>query len=340
MNKITWNRMVLMAAERFNKMTFLMITAVLLACFSFGFVANSEAAAADKSKSASVQGRIRISGAWALYPMMVKWSEEFRKINPNVKIDVSAGGAGKGIADALNDMVDIGMVSREIRPEETKQKAYYVPVVKDAVFPTINQSNPVLAELMKKGLQKKVFADFWITGRNMTWGEAAGVANNQKVRVYTRSDSCGAAETWAKYLGKQQEDLKGVSVYGDPGVAEAVRKDASAIGFNNLNYAYDLKSGKPVPGLQIVPIDVNENGKIDPSERLLTKQDAMQAVVSGVYPSPPARDLYLVSKESFKGPAKEFVKWILSDGQKYVEETGYIKISPSQIKGALVKVGK
>lgn len=286
-----------------------------------------------------VSGTIRVSGAWALYPMMVKWAEEFKKVHLKVRIDVSAGGAGKGITDALSGLVDIGMVSRELRPEELRQNAFYVPVVKDAVFPTINQNNPVFKEVAKKGLKKKAFVDLWIFGASKNWGELTGTLNNQKVRVYTRSDSCGAAETWAKYLGKQQEDLKGVAVYGDPGVAEAVRKDKAGIGYNNLNYAFDMKTGKPVAGLQIVPIDVNENGKIDASERLRTKQEAIHAVVSGIYPSPPARDLYLVSKEAFKGPAKEFVRWILSDGQKYVEEVGYLKINTAQLKHAMSKIG-
>ncbi|MDQ5984364.1 MAG: Protein SphX [Syntrophus sp. SKADARSKE-3] len=317
------------------------VIAVWVSCFLLvGLAGINEAAAGNQSPALSVQGRIRVSGAWALYPMMVKWAEEFKKVNPKVRIDISAGGAGKGVVDALSGLVDIGMVSREIRQEEARQKAFYIPVVKDAVFPTINQNNPVLAELMKKGLKKKAFVDLWISGRPMTWGELAGVVSPQKVRVYTRSDSCGAAETWAKYLGKQQEDLGGVAVYGDPGVAEAVRKDVSGIGFNNLNYAYDMKTGRPVPGIQIVPIDANENGKIDPSERLRTKQEAIHAVVSGVYPSPPARDLYLVSKESFKGSAKEFVRWILTSGQKYVEDVGYLRISPVQLKSALNKMGR
>jgi phosphate transport system substrate-binding protein len=136
-----------------------------------------------------------------------------------------------------------------------------------------------------------------------------------------------------------QEDLKGVAVYGDPGVAEAVRRDPAGIGYNNLNYAYDMRSGKPVAGLQIVPIDVNENGKIDTDERLATKQDAVKAVLSGRYPSPPARALYIVTKGKFKGTANVFVKWILSDGQRYAEDVGYVKMSPAQIKEALKKLG-
>ena len=314
-----------------------MITALIIC--QFVFINPNLSWAATPAKEASIQGKIRISGAWALYPMMVKWAEEFKKVNPGVRIDVSAGGAGKGIADALGGLVDIGMVSRELRPEELRQKAFYVPVVKDAVFPTINQNNAVFKELMQKGLKKKVLQDMWVSGGTLTWGELLGLKSKDKIRVYTRSDSCGAAETWAKYLGVQQEDLKGVAVYGDPGVAEAVRKDKSGIGYNNLNYAFDFKTGVPIAGIQVVPIDVNENGRIDPAERLRTKQEAIKAVLSGVYPSPPARDLYLVTKESFSGTAKVFVRWILSDGQKFVDEVGYLKISKVQIKDALKKTG-
>jgi phosphate transport system substrate-binding protein len=319
------------------KKNFAVIASLLFFCF--GYIGIYTACSRGDEKQSASEGRIIISGAWALYPMMVKWAEEFKKIHPKVRIDISAGGAGKGVTDALSGLVDIGMVSRDLRPEELRQKAFYVPVVKDAVFPTINAANPVMQELVQKGLNKKDFIDLWLSGNNPIWGDLTGTASNRKIRVYTRSDSCGAAETWAKYLGAQQEDLKGVAVYGDPGIAEAIRKDKDGIGYNNLNYAYDMKTGMPVAGIKIVPIDVNNNGRIDPKEKLDTKHDAIEAVQAGVYPSPPARDLYLVTKEAFSGQTKEFVQWILSDGQKYVDEVGYLKLSSSQINDAQKKMG-
>ena len=81
----------------------------------------------------TMSGQISISGAFALYPMAQKWVDEFNKIYPNIRIDVSAGGAGKGIADALGGMVDIGLVSREIYPAELRKGAYPIAVTKDAV---------------------------------------------------------------------------------------------------------------------------------------------------------------------------------------------------------------
>jgi phosphate transport system substrate-binding protein len=291
------------------------------------------------AEGGELQGTIKVSGAWALYPMMVTWAEQFQKIHPRVRLDVSAGGAGKGVADALAGLVDIGMVSREVKPEEIEQGAFYVRVVKDAVFVTINGSNPVWESLATRGVQRQTFVDLWIDGRAMTWGEAAGTDSTDAVNVYTRSDACGAAETWAKYLGGAQEDVVGIAVYGDPGLAEAVRSDPLAIGFNNLNYAYDASTGLPVAGLQVVPIDVNENGQVDPEEDLSTKSQAMQAIAVGVYPSPPARDLNLMTKGQFQGLVKEFVRWILTDGQQYVEEAGYIRLTDAQIEESLAKLG-
>ncbi|MDH7499121.1 MAG: substrate-binding domain-containing protein [candidate division NC10 bacterium] len=313
----------------------------ILACFLFACSPQGkEFQESASGKQGEPKGTIRVSGAWALYPMMVKWGEEYSRLHPEIRIDVSAGGAGKGAADALAGMVDIGMVSREIKPEEIAQGGFFVPVVKDAVFPMVCEQNPVLSTLSRKGLKQSQFIDLWIRDKRLTWGDVTGTASREKVQVYTRSDSCGAAETWAKYLGgKHQEDLKGIGVYGDPGLAEAVRKDPLGIGYNNLNFAYDSKSGSPIAGLRVVPIDVNENGRVDAKELLDTKERAIQAVTSGAYPSPPARDLYLLGKGRFKDPTKSFVRWILTDGQRFVEEVGYIPLARRQLEGALERIG-
>jgi phosphate transport system substrate-binding protein len=170
------------------------ILAAILIFIHVGFGGSAVAGAQTSLPEKKLEGRIRVSGAWALYPMMVTWAEEFKKIHPGVRIDISAGGAGKGVTDALSGLVDIGMVSRDLRPEELKQKAFYVPVVKDAVFPTINAANPVLKELTEKGLSKKDFINLWLSGRSMIWGDVTKTDNHRKIRVYTRSDSCGAAE--------------------------------------------------------------------------------------------------------------------------------------------------
>ena len=104
----------------------------------------------NESNKNKLSGSISISGAFALYPMAVKWAEEFQKINLNVRIDVSAGGAGKGMTDVLQNMVDVTMVSRKIKVEEIQKGAWFITVTKDAVLPVINASNPILTVIQKK----------------------------------------------------------------------------------------------------------------------------------------------------------------------------------------------
>jgi len=283
---------------------------------------------------------IKVSGAWALYPMMVKWAEEYQKIHPEVRIDVSAGGAGKGMADALGELVDIGMVSREIFPEEIERGAFWVSAVKDAVVPTVNENNSVLEDLLTKGVKRQTFIDIWINGNITSWGEVVGRPEvTDEIHVYTRSDACGAAKTWAKYLGYNQEDLLGVAVYGDPGLAEAVSEDSLGIGYNNINYAYDLETEQPVEGIVVFPLDLNDNGQVDENENFYnTRDEIVEAIATGAYPSPPARDLHLVTKGKFTGVTKEFVNWILTDGQQYVSETGYIQLPEERLAEELAKL--
>jgi phosphate transport system substrate-binding protein len=116
------------------------------------------------AEGGDLQGTITISGAWALYPLMVRWGEEFQKLHPDVRFDISAGGAGKGMADALANAVDIGMVSREIYAEEVEKGAFWVSVTKDAVFPTVSEGNPVWEDLRQQGIDQETFIGIYITG--------------------------------------------------------------------------------------------------------------------------------------------------------------------------------
>ena len=293
----------------------------------------------DNNVADDLDGTINISGAFALYPITVKWAEEFKKLHPKVKFNISAGGAGKGITDALSGLVDIGLASRDITPEETHKGAYTVFVTKDAVIPTFNTGNPDAAALLAKGVKREQFANVFVTGSIKDWKQIAGKVS-VPIHVYTRSDAAGAAETWSKYFNKKQEDLLGVAVYGDPGLAQAVKKDVTAIGFNNSAYLYDLKTRKQVAGVHALPIDVNGNGKIDADENFYgTIDELTEAIATGKYPSPPARNLgFLFKGKPKKKELVEFVKYVLTDGQKFIDENGYIALSKAKLKDELKKV--
>lgn len=285
------------------------------------------------------QGQVRISGAFALYPMTQRWSDEYTKANPDVQFMISAKGAGAGMTDVLNGMVDLAMFSRAVTKEEESKGAWKIAVAKDVVLPTINASNPAYAELKKRGLTQEEFKKIYITQEITDWSEL-GLENGGKINLYTRGDACGAAEMWAKYLGGKQEDLKGIGVNSDPGICEAVIQDVKGVGFNNINYAYDIKTGKTLKGIAIIPIDINGNGSIDADEDLYSDMKLVnKSIREGKFPEPPARELYFISKGK---PTNEivldFLKYVLTDGQAFVEESGYVKLPEERIKEELKKL--
>jgi len=290
----------------------------ILMVVNFLLIAGPGAAREDAKE---LEGTITLSGAWAIYPTAVSWSEAFQKIHPKVRIDVSAGGAGKGAADAIGGLVDIGMVSREPDPSEVKQGITPVYILHDAVFPVVSEANPALTYILKRGVKRETLAGIYIGGNVTRWDEAIGHdIGNKAIHTYTRSDSCGAAASWAAFFNKKQDDLKGVGVYGDPGLLETVKIDPLGIGYNNFSYVF-TRDGSLVKGARLVPIDSNGNGIADPDEILEDRQAAVRAIESGSYPV--TRKNYFFVKGKPKGIVKDFIEFTLSDeGSTIVDKVG------------------
>lgn len=320
----------------YNKLLHLFILLIGVGC-SGG--KQKQPAMNDVPSNGRLNGTIQLSGAFALYPMAVKWAEEFRKIHPHVTLDISGGGTGKGMTDLLSGMVDIGLVSREVYPEELKLGAYPIAVAKDAVVLTVHARNPEIETIRRVGLSRAKADQLW-SRKLSTWGELLGNASKLPIHVFTRSDACGAAETFAAWFGKSQEELQATALFGDPGIAAAVQKDRLAIGYNNMAYTYDQQTKKPFDGLAVMPIDLDGDGSIAPEECFYESSETlMQAIQTGRYPSPPARDLYLITKGKPLRP--EVVAWlsfVLTDGQQYLHEIGYIGLSTEQLEREIAKL--
>lgn len=275
-------------------------------------------------------GNISLSGAFALYPIVVLWAEDFKAEHPNVRFNISAGGAGKGIADALTGMVDIGLVSRDIHPQELKKNAYPIHVAKDAVVCTFNKNHVNYALLKERGLTQEEMENIFVHKKYTYWSDIDPRLTRDKIITYVRSDAAGAAETWANFFKQKQEDLQGIGIFGDPGLAQAIKDNKSSIGFNNINYVYDLKTKKTADKIAIIPLDSNNDGKIDSSENFYaTIDDLTDAIATHKYPSPPARDLTFVThgKPTSKLLIK-FIEFVLSkQSQGYLLANGYVPLN-------------
>ncbi|MBV9963960.1 MAG: PstS family phosphate ABC transporter substrate-binding protein [Parafilimonas sp.] len=318
------------------------ITIVALLAFIINF--NGVPAHAPSTLAAKSPKTVSISfsGAYALYPLTQLWASEYNKTHPDVRFDIQSGGAGKGLTDCLSGAVDVAMFSRELTPSE-KAQVWSLWLCKDAILPTINASNPYAKQLKIRGLKKAealaIYSDHTIT----TWEDLLGINSKttHKINVYTRADAAGAADTWASFFGKKQDGLKGIGVNGDPGLADAVKKDVNGIGYNSYPFIYDIKSGKKVAGIDVIPIDVNGNGTIDPEENFYDNERIFQkAVNDGKYPAPPVRNLYFLLKANTKARPEilDFFQWVLTDGQKFLMQAGFVPLPKGDLNSSLKKL--
>ena len=90
------------------------LTACLLptGCGKSGRVGNGDAVA-----KVSIQNK----GSDTMVNLAQVWAEEYRKVAPNVEVEVSGGGSGQGIAALLKGTIDIANCSRNMKPEEIEQ---------------------------------------------------------------------------------------------------------------------------------------------------------------------------------------------------------------------------
>lgn len=278
-----------------------------------------------------LKGEIYISGAFALYPLTLVWAEEFQERYPLVTINISGGGAGKGVTDVINGMVDIAMVSRDLRSTEIEKGLYTEIVAKDAVVFIMNATHKSFAKLSQTGISIQKLEDIFINQKIFYWSEldSSYPKKEEEIHVYIRSDACGAAETAASVFKKHQEDMEGIGVYGDPGITSVVIKDKKGLGYCNLGFAYDLVERYPHKNLGIIPIDFDNDGRLSANEDIFKNLDELSRAISlDVLPLPPARNLYFVLNSNYpKSEAVErFLDFILNEGQEMVSSAGYAPI--------------
>jgi phosphate transport system substrate-binding protein len=277
-------------------------------------------------------GPIKITGAFALFPLTQVWVKEFQKTHPYTKFDVQAIGSGRGLKEIIDGKTDLAMISSDL-PSGVDTFLWVIPVARLACVPVISPKNPHLQDILKGGIKKDDLSGLFSGNNLKSWGELSGKAQQDKPHVYVRSDSSGATDVLARFLWLQTAEMKGTPVDGEEKMMEAIKNDPLALGYCNFIYAIDLNSNKFKDDLVILPFDLNQNGKLDIKENFYDSVSHLQrAMWLGKYPCALTRNLYLVSngKPATK-EVVEFLIWVLTEGQKLVPAQGYIELHSFEI---------
>jgi len=285
----------------------------------------------------SLSGNFTVSGAYALYPLVLKWADDFMIIHPGVKIDVLKTGTGQGITDLIEKKVQLVMISRPLNDEEKEANIWAIPVAKDGVVPIVNQKNPYLDKIIKQGLSPDELQRLFISEESVPWAELFDKTGKEKAVVFSRADESGAADMIAGFFFKKASDLQGTKVSGDDEMIKSVQANPLAIGFCNFSYAFTNPSGERKENIQIVPFDLDYDNNINRKEMPFENLEvAHRSIWLGLYPESLCRELTIGSVGKPSDPLIiEFLKYVLSDGQDDVKTLGLCELNNVYIRMAL-----
>jgi phosphate transport system substrate-binding protein len=279
------------------------------------------------TKTTGVAGTLTSVGSDTLNNLMTLWAEDYKKLYPNINIQIQGAGSSTAPPALTESTANLGPMSRMMKSVEIaafeKAKGYKptaVPVAIDALAVFVHKDNPV--KFMNMDIVDAIFSDTRKCGHDKAvdnWGDAglSGAWTKRDLQVYGRNSVSG---TYGYFKEKAlcKGDFKN-TVNEQPGsasVVQAVGSSINGIGYSGIGYK--------TSSVRTVPL-VGKDGEIyDASEK---------NALSGKYPL--ARFLYVyVNKEPNKPlPAleAEFLKMVLSkNGQNVVEKDGYIPLPAKQ----------
>jgi phosphate transport system substrate-binding protein len=281
---------------------FVLLLCLLSACSSNSTQANSSAAKYIQNK-----------GSDTIVNLALAWAEKYQAEHPDVRISVTGGGSGTGIAALVNKTVDIANASRQIKPEEVNEaKSNGIDplehiIARDAIAVIVNPENPV------SRLTLKQISDIY-SGKISNWSEVGG--ENRPIVRLSRETNSGThvyfLETVLRLGNSKDKTLFSTDTLLLPsseGIVAEVRQNPNAIGYDGLGYVpKDLKMiaiAKEAGGAYVLPSIATVNDK--------------------TYPI--ARDLYMYTNGEPTGVVKQYLDWILSDeAQKIVADLGFVPV--------------
>jgi phosphate transport system substrate-binding protein len=301
---------------------------------------STQAAALDNAlpeyqKTSGISGNFSSVGSDTLANMMTFWAEEYKRIYPNVNIQIQAAGSSTAPPALTEATANFGPMSRKMKSKEIEafEKRYgYKPtevrVAIDALAVFVHKDNPIEGLTIDQldaifSSTRKCGADKEIT----RWGDIGltGEWETKDLQLYGRNSVSG---TYGYFKDKAlcKGDFRN-SVNEQPGsasVVQSISSSVNAIGYSGIGYK--------TSGVRTVPLAKKGTEYVDAT---------LDNVAEGKYPM--SRFLYVYVNKHPNKPLSpieaEFLKMVLSqEGQKIVEKDGYVPLSGKLAAAELKKL--
>lgn len=286
-------------------------SSILFLSFFLVFLGACGPTSSVETASNSQAAYIENKGSDTIVNLALAWAEKYQSEHPDIRISVTGGGSGTGIASLINKTVDIANASRQIKAEEVDQaKANGVDpvehiIARDAIAVIVNPENPV------SELTLQQISDIY-SGKINNWKELGG--DDRPIVRLSRETNSGThvyfLETVLRLGSKTDKTLFSMDTLLLPsseGIIAELRQNPNAIGYDGLGYVpKDLKMiaiAKQAGGAYVLP-------------SIKTVNDKTYAV---------ARDLYMYTNGEPTGAVKAYLDWIISpEAQQIVADLGFV----------------
>lgn len=288
------------------------------------------------TKGTGVSGNLSSVGSDTLANLMTFWAEGFKKLYPNVNMQIQAAGSSTAPPALTQGTANFGPMSRNMKDNEVQdfQKKYGykptpVPVAVDALALFVHKDNPVKG--LSVPLADAIFSSTLKCGYPKdvtTWGQAGltGPWAGRKIDLYGRNSVSGTYGYFKEHTLCKGDFKSAVKEQpGSAAVVQAIATNINGIGYSGIGYT--------VSGVRAVPLKNGNGDYVAPSAK---------TALDGTYPL--ARYLYVyVNKAPGKAlpPAQaEFLKMVLSkEGQMIVDKDGYVPLPAAQVKKIRASLG-
>jgi phosphate transport system substrate-binding protein len=307
------------------------------------------------------------AGATFPYPIYSKWFDDYHKVKPDIKINYQSIGSGGGIRQFTSKTVDFGATDGPMTEQQlfaVDGKALHVPTVIGAVVPVYNLDG--VPELKLDG---DLLAGIFL-GTITSWDDAAiknlnpGVSlPSSMITVVHRADGSGTTYCFVDYLSKLSPAWKkkvgkgtsvnwpvGLGAKGNEGIAGLVKQTKNSIGYceaiyakqNNLTFA----SVKNQAGKFVIASIESISAAAEAAAANMPKDFRVSITnASGEKSYPISTFTWLLVYQNNTGSTgavlKDFLGWMLEDGQKSAPALGYAPLPESvksMVKNAIISI--
>jgi len=279
--------------------------------------------AAFAVENSTAKETIVISGTKFTYPLIEKWIAEYTKINPNANIQLSS-------KTGASQPADLNIIAHQPTNEELNENKEIIYAGRYALLPVTNTTNPILSGTRKKGFNKNDIDKLFFEVVNYDDESATKEKPKFAATIYARDNQACASTALATYFGHVSSEIKGKKVLGDDiYLLSAIKKDSIGLTYNNLGYLYDTNSRKLKDGIALLPLDLKKEtkdiltGNLDNVIEILEKNHIETIPVEKIG--------FVFSQQTVRKEVSEFLKWVLSDGQKFNHEEGFLHLDKQEL---------